>query len=142
MNIQLSFDAVDPRRLADFWAYALHYRRDDPPDGFASWQDYLAAEGIPEDEWNSGDAIVPIGEEGPRIYFQRVPEEKTAKNRLHLDIVAAPGLRGEKHMAVLEARADELESRGAIRIKRFEPNESGQGWIVMEDPEGNEFCVI
>ncbi|MEW1848238.1 VOC family protein, partial [Nonomuraea angiospora] len=79
---------------------------------------------------------------GPRLFFQRVPEGKQAKNRVHLDVRAAPGLEGEARMAALEAEAERLVSRGATRLQRHEPAPplSG-GFIVMADPEGNEFCL-
>lgn len=137
----MTFDAAEPKRLADFWAYVLHYKRDDPPGGFATWEDFAVFHHIPEEEWDTRDAIVPIDGQGPRLYFQKVPEPKTAKNRVHLDVRVAPGMSGEPRMSVLEARADELESRGATRLKRFEPASGEPGWIVMADPEGNEFCL-
>ena len=81
-------------------------------------------------------------ESGPRLFFQRVPEGKTAKNRLHLDVRAAPGLEGDARMAALEAECDRLVALGAGRIRRSEPAPPmSQGFIVMSDPEGNEFCL-
>jgi len=78
----------------------------------------------------------------PRLFFQRVPEGKQAKNRLHLDVRAAPGLEGEARMAALEAEAGRLASHGATRLRRHEPAPPlGAGHIVMADPEGNEFCL-
>lgn len=141
MEIQVTFDAADPGRLADFWAYALRYKRDDPPSGYTSWHGFLKDRGVPEENWNDADAIVPRDGSGPRIFFQKVPEAKTAKNRIHLDVPVAHGFNGETFMSVLEARADELENWGATRLKRFEPDAVNKGWIVMADPEGNEFCL-
>lgn len=142
MVVQVTFDAKNPRRLADFWAFLLHYRRDDPPEGFTTWEEFADFHGIPEDERENQDSIVPIDGNGPRLYFQKVPEPKTAKNRVHLDVPVAPTMTGEPFMSVLEARADELESYGATRLKRFEPSGINRGWIVMADPEGNEFCLV
>ncbi|NUR82573.1 MAG: VOC family protein, partial [Nonomuraea sp.] len=67
---------------------------------------------------------------------------KTAKNRVHLDVRAAPGLQGEERMAALEAECARLVALGATRVSRSEPEPpmSG-GFIVMTDPEGNEFCL-
>ena len=79
---------------------------------------------------------------GPRLFFQRVPEGKTAKNRVHLDLRAAPGLQGEERMAALEAECERLVALGATRVERREPAPPmDAGHIVMTDPEGNEFCL-
>ena len=89
--IQVTFDCADPDRLATFWATALGYKKQDPPEGFGSWEEFLSAQGIPEDQWNSASAVVDPDGVGPRIYFQRVPEPKTVKNRVHLDVNAGGG---------------------------------------------------
>ena len=69
-------------------------------------------------------------------------EGKQAKNRVHLDVRAAPGLEGDARMAALEAEAERLVSHGATRLRRHEPAPPlGPGHIVMADPEGNEFCL-
>lgn len=138
----MTFDAADPRLLADFWEYALRYKRDDPPRGYTSWDEVLRDRGVPEEEWNNADAIVPRDGVGVRIFFQKVPEPKTGKNRVHIDVPVTNGFVGETFMSVLEARADELENRGATRLRRFEPDAINRGWIVMADPEGNEFCLV
>jgi hypothetical protein len=71
-----------------------------------------------------------------------VPEDKVAKNRVHLDVRAAPGLQGEARMAALEAECGRLVALGATRLERHEPEPPmGFGHIVMADPEGNEFCL-
>jgi hypothetical protein len=76
------------------------------------------------------------------MFFQRVPEGKAAKNRVHLDVRVAPGLTGDERMAALEAEADRLEGVGATRAYRVEPDGGmEQGFITMHDPEGNEFCL-
>jgi catechol 2,3-dioxygenase-like lactoylglutathione lyase family enzyme len=141
-TIQVSFDCSDPGALAAFWAEALGYRLDSPPQGFDSWDEALDAWGVPEDHRNDASALVDPDGAGPRLWFQRVPEGKTAKNRVHVDVRAAPGLEGEARMAALEAEADRLVGLGARRGRRFEPDGvTSSGFIVMADPEGNEFCV-
>jgi hypothetical protein len=71
-----------------------------------------------------------------------VPEDKVVKNRLHLDVRAAPGLQGEERMAALEAECDRLVALGATRVRREEPAlPMSAGFIVLTDPEGNEFCL-
>lgn len=75
------------------------------------------------------------------MFFQKVPEGKTVKNRLHLDVRSAPGLAGAERMARLEVEATRLEGLGAKRLYRLEPDGIDEGIIVMADPEGNEFCL-
>jgi catechol 2,3-dioxygenase-like lactoylglutathione lyase family enzyme len=139
-DLQITFDCADPAALAAFWADALGYRVQDPPPGFGSWDEALAAMGIPPERRNDASAVVDPDGAGPRLFFQRVPEAKQAKNRVHLDVRAAPGLQGEERMAALEAEAERLVARGATRLSRHEPAPPlGAGHIVMADPEGNEF---
>ena len=76
------------------------------------------------------------------MFFQQVPEDKVAKNRVHLDVRAAPGLQGEERMTALEVECDRLVALGATQVRRFEPAPPmSAGFIVMTDPEGNEFCL-
>ncbi len=140
-DIQITFDCADPSALADFWAEVLGYRKEDPPKGFDSWEAALTAWGVPEDQWNSRSALIDPDGIRPRLFFQQVPEGKTVKNRLHLDIRSAPGLRGDDRMAALEAEATRVGGFGATRVERFEPGGMESGFIVMQDPEGNEFCL-
>jgi hypothetical protein len=139
-DVQITFDCADPAALAAFWAEALDYSLQAPPEGFDSWDDALRAFGVPEDQWNSRSAIVADG--APRVFFQRVPEGKSAKNRVHLDIRAAPGLLGDQRMDALESEAARLEALGATRAYRVDPRPPMEnGFITMHDPEGNEFCL-
>jgi catechol 2,3-dioxygenase-like lactoylglutathione lyase family enzyme len=142
-DVQITFDCADPAGLAAFWAEVLGYRVQPPPEGFDSWEAALEAFGVPRDEWNSRSAIVPLDGERPRVFFQRVPEGKTAKNRVHLDVRAAPGQAGDERMEALEAEASRLEALGASRAWRVEPDPARmqEGHITMRDPEGNEFCL-
>src|SRR6185312_5955126 len=141
-EVQITFDCADPAALAAFWAEALGYRLQPPPAGFDSWEAALESFGVPREQWNSRSAILPVEGEHPRIFFQRVPEGKTAKNRLHLDVRAAPGVDGDARMSALEAEADRLRALGATRAYRVEPDPASMesGFITMHDPEGNEFC--
>ena len=141
-DVQITLDCGDPAALATFWAEALGYRLQDPPDGFTSWPQALEAMGIPAERHNDASAVVDPEGSGPRLFFQRVPEGKQTKNRVHLDLRAAPGLAGEERMAALEAEAERLVAHGATRLERHEPDPPlGAGHIVMADPEGNEFCL-
>ncbi len=111
----LNVDTVDPARLAGFWAAALGWRRTFETDDEVVLE---PPEGSPE------DGVVPD------LVFFRVPEEKSGKNRLHLDLRPL-------HQADEIAR---LQTLGATR------RDVGQGpdvsWVVMADPDGNEFCVL
>jgi len=141
-DVQFTFDCADPAKLSAFWAEALGYRLQDPPGGFESWDQALDAMGIPPEKRNDASAVVDPDGSGPRLFFQRVPEPKQVKNRVHLDVRAAPGLEGDARMAALEAEAERLAALGAVRLQRHEPTSPfGAGHIVMADPEGNEFCL-
>ncbi|GAA1522257.1 VOC family protein [Streptomyces albidochromogenes] len=140
-EFQVTYDCADPGAQAEFWAHALGYRVQPPPEGFSDWATALTACGVPPEHHNDRSAITDPDGKGPRVYFQKVPEGKTVKNRLHLDVRAAPGLTGDVRMAALEEEATRLEALGAKRLTRLEPNGVDEGIIVMTDPEGNEFCL-
>ncbi|CUU58069.1 hypothetical protein Ga0074812_11699 [Parafrankia irregularis] len=149
-HVQVTFDAHDPRALSIFWREVLGYVHPGPPgadlpagaDPLAAWDEFLARIGVPAEQRNSRSAIEDPAGHGPRLFFQRVPEGKVAKNRVHLDVRAAPGLSGEERMAALEAECDRLVVLGASRVRRHEPAPPMEnGFIVMADPEGNEFCL-
>jgi catechol 2,3-dioxygenase-like lactoylglutathione lyase family enzyme len=141
-DVQITFDCADPAALSAFWAEALGYKLADPPGDFESWEQALEAMRVPPERRNDASAVVDPEGSGPRLFFQRVPEGKQAKNRVHLDVRAAPGLEGDARMEALEEEAKRLVSQGATRLQRFEPAPPlGTGHIVMTDPEGNEFCL-
>ena len=141
MRFQVTFDANDPHLLAEFWCRALGYIIQPPPPGFDSWDDWATAEGIPEENWNDARAIVDPDGNGPRIFFQKVPEGKTAKNRVHLDVAASggPDASRDERVQAVEAHADALMEAGASFFERFD--QPREYWVVLKDPEGNEFCV-
>src|SRR5215207_9882193 len=94
-RMQVTIDCADPGRLARFWATALGYRLEEPPDGFASWQEYWVSRGLPPEEVEDGyDSIVDPDGVGPRVWFQPVPEAKVVKNRVHLDLDVGRGRTG------------------------------------------------
>jgi hypothetical protein len=118
------------------------YRVQEPPAGFDSWDAALEAMGVPPERRKQASALVDPDGSGPRIFFQRVPEGKSAKNRVHLDVRVGQGLTGDERMAALEERCTRLVGLGATRIERHEPAPPMQeGHIVLADPEGNEFCL-
>ncbi|MFC4374502.1 VOC family protein [Nocardia halotolerans] len=149
-RVQITVDARDPRALSIFWREVLGYVHPGPPgvdllagaDPLAAWDEFLARLGVPPEQRNTRSAIEDPDGQGPRVFFQQVPEDKVAKNRVHLDVRAAPGLQGEQRMAALEAECARLVALGATRLSRFEPQPPmSAGHIVLADPEGNEFCL-
>ena len=141
-SFQVTFDSDDPDRLARFWAVVLGYRLPDPPDGFPTWEDLLRERCVPEDQWNSASALEDPAGVGPRIYFQRVPEGKVVKNRVHLDVNAGggPGTPLEDRRRNVDAEVERLVAAGATVLHAGEVR-NGEYWVVMQDPEGNEFCL-
>ena len=138
--IQVVIDCADPGRLALFWAAALGYVVQPPPEGSESWEDFLTSIGVPEDRWNDRSAVVDPDGEGPRLFFQKVPEPKTVKNRVHVDLSAGGrDVPVEERVARVDAKVEELVALGATVQRRVE--EMGERWVVLQDPEGNEFCV-
>jgi hypothetical protein len=116
VRFQLVIDCADPDLLARFWAAALSYELAPPPEGFATWKDFYRDVGIPEEELVDGaDRISDPDGHGPSIWFHAVPDTKTVKNRLHLDIHAS-GERtdpfGTRKMRV-DAEAARLAGLGA-----------------------------
>lgn len=140
-GFQVTFDAADPPSLADFWCLALGYIIQPPPPEFDSWDDWARAMGIPESEWDRARALVDPGGTGPRLFLQKVPEGKTAKNRVHLDVNAGGGhdVDRETRVGAVESHVERLLDAGGRFVERYD-NEQGY-WVVMQDPEGNEFCV-
>jgi len=139
--IQIVIDCADPRRLAEFWAAALGYELQQPPEGFDSWEAFLTEQGVPQSEWNSRNAVVDPDGRGPRIFFQRVPELKTVKNRLHIDVnVGGPlGTPPEARRRRVDTEVERLVGLGATQVHAKE--EMGEYWVLLLDPEGNEFDV-
>jgi Glyoxalase-like domain len=144
MNFQLVIDCTDPVRMARFWAEALGYVLEPPPDGFASWDDYYRDLGLDESDLGiEADSIVdPLGC-GPRIWFQIVPESKSVKNRLHIDIGVGGGraLPIEVRRERVQAEVARLVALGASMTAVLEDEAIDHYAIAMRDPEGNEFDV-
>ncbi|MDT0614165.1 VOC family protein [Streptomyces lancefieldiae] len=146
LHFKIVFDSAAPHAQADFWAAALHYEVEDnsaliekllgfgavPAEltveshGRRAWRD-LAAVRHPDDPFQeeSGTGL------GRRLLFQRVPEAKAGKNRIHLDLHSGEAAREEE--------VARLEGLGASVLRQVK--EPGGEWVVMADPEGNEFCV-
>ena len=139
-GIQVVFDCADPDSLARFWAEAIGYKLQDPPTGYGSWEHWAREQGIPQERWNDASAVDPDNR-GPRLYFQQVPEAKTTKNRVHLDLNAggAHGTPPAERRRRIDAEVERLLGAGATRLGTLE---GAGGYVVnMADPEGNEFDV-
>ncbi|WP_109508807.1 VOC family protein [Nocardioides speluncae] len=123
-EIQIAFDCAEPGRVARFWCEALGYVVPPGMEGDESWAACVDPNGV-----------------SPRFYFQRVPEGKVVKNRLHIDVRTATGLVGEERVATLEAECTRLVALGATRVELLLADEENESIIVMQDVEGNEFCL-
>ena len=142
-TIQVTFDAHDPAGPLPLLGRARWATSTRPRPGassrrartpFEAWHAFLAEVGVPESEWNSASAAEDPDGDGPRLFFQRVPEGKTAKNRVHLDLRAAPGLQGEERMAALETECERLVAPAAPRgVARHEPAPPMSGWPHHDD---------
>ncbi|MGW1126656.1 MULTISPECIES: VOC family protein [unclassified Streptomyces] len=138
-HFQVTFDCADPERVGRFWCEVLGYVAPEPPEGFDSWDAYNAS--LPAEERNTWFAASDPTGAGPRMYFQKVPEGKVAKNRLHLDVRVGIGLKGEERLAVLEAECARLLPLGAKRGQLLLADEENESCLNMQDVEGNEFCL-
>ncbi|MEV5981446.1 VOC family protein [Streptomyces sp. NPDC052114] len=136
-RIDLTLDCADARLLGAFWKTALGYVDEPPPAPFTTREEWLASFDLPEDDTADGGAWLcdPEGI-GPRLSILRVPEPKTAKNRLHID-VRVPGHGGaDERWARIRAESARLVAAGGSVLAVFDGHH-----VVMADPEGNEFCV-
>jgi predicted enzyme related to lactoylglutathione lyase len=120
-------DCVKPAPLARFWAAALDGYEVAPYDEAELAR--LREMGIQDPEDDPFVLVLSSAEGRPRLFFQKVPEGKVVKNRLHMALAAPDRLAEVKRLEALGARAVE------------EVSEGGNTWTNMEDPEGNEFCV-
>jgi hypothetical protein len=126
----ITFDCIDPERLAAFWSAALGYKEREVPAGFANWAAYLESQGIPEGQWSTSAAVSDPEGVRPRLLFLPVPEGKTVKNRVHLDLAPETTMRTE---------VGRLVQLGARVVRAFD--DQWDVFTLMQDPEGNEFCV-
>jgi hypothetical protein len=141
---QLTIDANDPPLLTRFWSQALGYRATPPAEAETTWHAHYRAR-LGDREAFDDRLFDPTGA-GPALWFQQVPEAKAGKNRLHLDVYTTARddtLTWERRVALIEAKVDELVALGASVVRRTEGRDPGDEYcfVVMADPEGNEFCV-
>ncbi|MFC9245878.1 VOC family protein [Streptomyces sp. NPDC057136] len=138
-QFQVTFDCAEPERLARFWCEVLGYVVPPPPEGFATWGDFKRSQ--PPEQRDSWFACSDPSGVGPRLYFQRVPEGKAAKNRLHLDVRVGTGLVGKERLAALETECARLVPLGAVHVRTLLADGTNESCIPMQDIEGNEFCI-
>jgi predicted enzyme related to lactoylglutathione lyase len=110
-QLGLVLDCAEPEKLAEFWAPALGYVNLGTAGAYV--------------------VLFPDGGPGPKLLLQRVDEPKAGKNRMHFDI----------EVADIQAEADRLVALGAVQVSEAPYREHGSTWLLMTDPEGNEFCV-
>jgi len=145
--LQIAIDCAEPRLLVPFWCEALGYVVEPPPGGHRTWNEYWREVGVPADELptdhDAADSIVDPKGVGPRIWFQVVPEAKAVKNRVHLDLKVSGGraVPLPERRERIEAEAARLEALGAERLRVLTAEGLDHYGVVMQDPEGNEFCV-
>ncbi|MFD8210621.1 VOC family protein [Streptomyces sp. NPDC059695] len=138
-EFQVTLDCAEPARLAAFWCEVLGYVTPPTPEGFDSWEAYHRS--LPPGERPVYFACSDPTGKGPRVLFQRVPEGKVVKNRVHLDVRAGTGLVGDERLAVLEAECARLVALGATHLKTLYADGENESCINMQDIEGNEFCL-
>jgi hypothetical protein len=136
-QVQIAFDCAEPERLARFWCEVLGYVVPPPPKGFASWEEFDRT--LPPEEQGSAYACIDPSGVGPRLFFQRVPEGKVVKNRVHLDVRVGTGLVGDERVAALEAECARLVALGAVRVRLQLADGVNESCLGMQDIEGNEF---
>jgi len=141
---QLTFDANDPARLARFWAQALGWQPAPPDEPDSTWLRHYRNR-LDGDEAFDDRLFDPEGLRPP-IWFQQVPEGKAGKNRLHLDLYPTgrdDSLTQQRRVEIVDAKVDELVALGARVRNRDRDDDPDDAfyYVVMQDPEGNEFCV-
>jgi glyoxalase superfamily protein len=149
-RFSLVIDCKDPEVLARFWAAALGYVLQPPPEGFATWDDFRRDLGFAEEDLGGGpDSIIDPSGQGPRIWFAARPADKVVKNRLHLDIHASGWRAGTLDRSApfavrkqrVEAEARRLADLGATITGPLGSEDDDPYAMGMKDPEGNEFDI-
>jgi len=131
----MTIDCTDPALVARFWRTALGYVESDPPKGWDTWEAFLTAMNVPAAEWNDGAAIS----------FVKVPEPRTVKNRLHLDLQVSGGRTEPQDLREQRIRTvgQTLVTAGATIVREVpQDNSTTLDHLWMQDPEGNDFCVV
>jgi hypothetical protein len=145
-GFQITVDCADPDSLARFWAEALRYELQEPPEPHESWREYWVSLGVPPAEAGEAgyDAIVDGARHGPRLWFQQVPEGKVVKNRMHLDLLVGGGrsVPLTQRRRRVDAEVERLVRLGASVRSVMDDPAAGHYAVGLTDPEGNEFDVV
>jgi hypothetical protein len=141
---QLTIDCHDPARLARFWGQALGYVPVPPTAPDTTW--WAHYRGRVDDDGAFYDRLFDPEGLRPPLWFQEVPEDKVGKNRLHLDLYPTgrdDALPFDRRIEIVDAKVEELVALGAsvLRHGRGDDPDDSYYFAVMQDPEGNEFCV-
>jgi catechol 2,3-dioxygenase-like lactoylglutathione lyase family enzyme len=139
----VTLDCTDVPTMLAFWRLALGYVEPTPPEGWTSWEDWLRDMEVPAEEWADGGGLDDPDGVLPSLSFLKVPEPKSSKNRLHIDLQVSGGrhLDADLRRERIEAKVDELTGAGATVLDRS-MQAGSLDHVVMADPEGNEFCVV
>ncbi|MEU5692425.1 VOC family protein [Actinosynnema sp. NPDC020468] len=138
-QVQVTFDCAEPERVARFWCAVLGYVVPPAPKGFDSWSEFDRS--LPPERQGAAFACADPTGVGPRLFFQRVPEGKVVKNRVHLDVRVGTGLVADERVAALEAECARLIALGASRVELLRADGYNESCLAMRDVEGNEFCL-
>ena len=141
---QLTIDANDPARLALFWRQALGYQPAPPAEPASTWQAHYRSRLGGEEAFD--DRLFDPEGLRPPLWFQAVPEGKAGKNRLHLDLYPTGrdnSLPVERRVELVDTKVAELVSLGATVLGSTRDDDPADPmyYVVLQDPEGNEFCV-
>ena len=136
-QFQVTVDCALPERVALFWCEALGYVIPPPPEGFADWAEFERA--LPAESRVAVACVDPTGV-GPRLFFQRVPKASRQESGASRRRVGT-GLVGAERLAALEAECERLVERGATRVRLSPGGDGEESCFVMQDVEGNEFCL-
>lgn len=147
-RLSITIDCRNPGRLVPFWCEVLGYIPEPPPRGHESWLAYWREIGISVAELEgvdhgTCDSIVDPSGVRPRIWFQVVPETKTHKNRVHLDVDVTDGRSASlsHRRQAVEVEVSRLIDLGARRMATHAPAGADYYAVTLADPEGNEFCL-
>jgi Glyoxalase-like domain len=149
-RFQLVIDCQDPELLARFWAAALGYVLEPPPEGFATWDDWRRGIGLADSELGMGaDSIIDPSGDGPRIWFRADEAAKVVKNRLHIDIHVSGGrtvVEGRSFPLTTRTQRVDAEARRLADLGATITGPLGDAGldhyaVGMKDPEGNEFDI-
>lgn len=136
-GVQVAIDCADPHALVRFWSAVTGYEIEDHSAGVAQMIEagYATRDDATEIDgklqWATAAACRDPQGTGPRLLFQQVPEPKSVKDRIHLDLHFAAGERDEQVERALALGATKL----------WEASQGPHSWVTLADPEGNEFCV-